>query len=84
MLLTFRFANMNDDENYSLKIEAAEVIKEIGFAVKSVELSKIIKSSDELVYFNLETNERLKYCVELSPRGFRVSIEGFSQNIFEN
>ncbi|KAL4233111.1 hypothetical protein ACF0H5_007796 [Mactra antiquata] len=63
---------MVDDEKYSLKIEATEVIKEIKYAVKSVELSQTLKCNDELVFFNLETKENKRYCVELTPRGFRL------------
>jgi hypothetical protein len=64
---------MDADESYSLKIEAQEVIKEIKYAVKSVELSKILQSTEECVYFNMETKENHKYTVELTPKGFRVS-----------
>lgn len=60
------------DEDYSLKIEATEVIKEIKFAVLNVKLSDKLKSTDELVYMNIETLEKQALCVELSARGFRV------------
>ena len=60
------------DDDYSLKIEAAEVIKEIKFAVSHVTLSEKLENTDELVYMNIETLEKKKLCVELSPRGFRV------------
>lgn len=60
------------DEDYSLKIEATEVIKEIKFAVLNVKLSDKLKSTDELVFMNIETLEKQELCVELSARGFRV------------
>lgn len=70
---------MDTDESYSLKIEAEEVIKEIKYAVNSVELSKVLIGTEECVFFNLETKECLKFCVELTPKGFRVC-QGSSQN----
>ncbi|XP_045196984.1 GSK3B-interacting protein-like [Mercenaria mercenaria] len=68
---------MDADENYSLKIEAEEVIKEIKYAVNSVELSKVLQSTDEYAFFNLETKENHQYCVELSPKGFRLAGKQF-------
>ena len=70
---------MDADENYSLKIEAEEVIKEIKYAVKSVELSKVLQNTEECVYFNMETKESHKYVVELTPKGFRVSMGTISK-----
>ncbi|XP_052811816.1 GSK3-beta interaction protein-like [Mya arenaria] len=64
---------MADDENYSLKIEAKEVIKEIAYAVKHVSLSAKLESTNERVFFNLETKECERYCVELSLNGFRLA-----------
>ena len=61
-----------EDENYSLKIEATEVIKEIKFAVQHVSLSEKLKNTDELVFMNIETLEKKKLCVELSAKGFLV------------
>ena len=64
-----------EDEDYSLKIEATEVMKEIRFAVLHVALSEKLKNTDELVYMNIETLEKKKLCIELSARGFRVRCE---------
>ncbi|KAH3738473.1 GSK3B-interacting protein-like [Dreissena polymorpha] len=66
-----------EEENYSLKIEATEVIKEISFAVHDVKMSKALPNTDENVYFNLETKEHLCYCVELTPKGFRLASHKF-------
>lgn len=63
---------MADEENYSLKIEVKEVMKEISFAVKHVQLSESLENEDEKVFFNLETKESHRYCIELTPKGFRV------------
>ena len=62
----------SEAENYSLKIEAAEVVKEIGYAVQHVSLSDKLQNTDELVFMNIETQEKQKFCIELSARGFRV------------
>ena len=55
-----------------LNLQAPEIKKEIEFAVKSVEVSTEIPSTNDLAYFNIETQEKLKYCVELSLKGFRI------------
>ena len=60
------------EENYSLKIEAAEVVKEIRFAVHHVTVSDKLNNTDELVFMNIETQEKQKLCIELSASGFRV------------
>jgi len=65
---------MAEDVNYSMKIEADEVIKEIAYAVKDVILSQTLENTKERVFFNLETKESERFCVELTPKGFRVSI----------
>ncbi|KAK6171210.1 hypothetical protein SNE40_019448 [Patella caerulea] len=60
-------------ENYEpLKIEADQVVKEVAFAVKSVDISSKIPSRENEVYLNLRTMEGSVYCVELSVQGFRV------------
>lgn len=56
----------------TLHIEAEEVIKEVSYAVKSVQISSVLPNSPDLVYLNLETKENKEFCVELSVRGFRV------------
>lgn len=73
---------MADDENYTLKIEVTEVMKEIAFAVKHVKLSEILEQSDEKVFFNLETKEGCHYCIELTPKGFRVSRTQVTRPVF--
>ena len=59
-------------ESYSLKIEATEVVKEIRYAVHDVNLSDKLPNTDELVFMNIETQEKQKLCIELSAQGFRV------------
>lgn len=63
-----------NDSEYTLKIEAQVVAKEIAYAVKSVEISNVLPSTNSLVYLNLETKDNQKYCVSLSDQGFRVSV----------
>ena len=55
-----------------LRIEANEVIKEVAYAVKNVELSNKLTNTDEQIYLNIETKEGNPYCVELSVKGFQV------------
>lgn len=66
-----------NDSEYTLKIEAQVVAKEIAYAVKSVEISNVLPSTNSLVYLNLETKDNQKYCVSLSDQGFRVSVVVF-------
>ena len=56
----------------SLRIEANEVIKEVSFAVKNVQLSDVLENTDEEIFLNLETKECNVYCVRLSIQGFKV------------
>ena len=60
-------------DEHTLKIEAAEVVKEVAYAVDFVEVSNVLPVSDALVYLNLRTKENDNFCVELSVQGFRVS-----------
>ncbi|ESO83978.1 hypothetical protein LOTGIDRAFT_184022 [Lottia gigantea] len=55
-----------------LKIEANEAVKEVAFAVKSVEISSKIPPKEDEVFLNLCTLEGETYCVELSLQGFRI------------
>ncbi|XP_041354272.1 GSK3B-interacting protein-like [Gigantopelta aegis] len=61
-----------DDENDLLKIEAEGAVREISFAVKHVEISKSLPSSQNVVFLNLKTKEDESICVELSVKGFRI------------
>jgi hypothetical protein len=63
----------------TLRIEAEEVIKEVSYAVKSVQISSVLPNSIDLVYLNLETKENKEFCVELSVRGFRVVSKCFDK-----
>ena len=66
-------ADLKGLEDHTLKIEAAEAVKEIAFAVEHVALSESLPNSKDMVYLNLETKEGDLMCVELSVQGFRVS-----------
>ncbi|XP_071113707.1 GSK3B-interacting protein-like [Haliotis cracherodii] len=65
------------NEDHILKIEAQEAVREVAFAVKSVEMSKSLPVTAELVYLNLRTKEDVLYCVELSISGFRIVGKSF-------
>ena len=55
-----------------LNLQAPSIKREIEFAVKSVEVSTKIPSTNDLAYFNIETQEEVPYCVQLSLKGFRI------------
>ena len=63
---------MEADEEYSMTVEAGEVIKEIQVTVKFIGVSQILENTHEKVHINIETKESARYCVELTPKGFRV------------
>ena len=73
-----RSSVMCEDEDHLLKIEAQEAVREISFAVKHVEISKSLPSTVNVFYLNLTTKEDESICVELSVKGFRVSISPVS------
>lgn len=59
-----------DEENW--KLEAQAVINDIKLHVKQVNLSEILPSTNQLIYFNVTTLENKNYCIELSSVGFRI------------
>lgn len=61
-------------DDYTLRVEAQEALKEISFAVSHVELSQVLLQGAEKVYLNVKIQEGDTYCVELSVQGFRVSV----------
>ncbi|XP_064628523.1 GSK3-beta interaction protein-like [Lineus longissimus] len=82
-------AEVLENEEHVLKIEAKEAVKEIRYAVQFVELSSKLTHTQQMVYFNMTTKENTKYCVELSASGFRIvgksfdSIEDDDSKYFE-
>ena len=71
--MTDEVAVLNGFDEKILRIEAQEIVKEVAFAVKKVEISSRLPNCEDLVYLNICTKEDTCYCVELSVRGFQVS-----------
>ena len=71
--VTDEVAVVNGFDEKILHIEAQEIVKEVTFAVKKVEISSRLPNCEDLVYLNICTKEDTCYCVELSVRGFQVS-----------
>ena len=65
-------SEMHIDDDKALTIEAAEVVKEIAYAVSNVEVSTIHPADVNLIYINITTKENQHLCVELTLQGFRV------------
>ncbi|GIY71613.1 GSK3-beta interaction protein [Caerostris extrusa] len=59
--------------------EALAVIRDVGFALKNIEISKQLPESQTEIYFNIETREGQKLCVELSSYGFKVVSDCFDK-----
>lgn len=70
-----------DGEIIDWKKEAEAVIKDVGFALRKIEISSSMPQSQTEIYFNIETREGQKYCVELSSYGFRVVSDRFDQAV---
>ena len=66
-----------EEEEIDFKVEAESVIEDIGFTVKSINISQELPTSREGVYLNVLTKECRSLCVELSVLGFRVSANVF-------
>ena len=47
-------------------------IKDIGFSVNQIYLSKVLPQASHLAYINIETKEQEKFTVQLSMQGFQV------------
>ncbi|XP_069134175.1 GSK3B-interacting protein-like [Argopecten irradians] len=61
-----------DEENFTLRIEAQEVVKEVAYAVDYVEIAKELPNGDKVIHLNLRTQEEQEFSVELTDQGFRV------------
>ncbi|GBM72213.1 GSK3-beta interaction protein [Araneus ventricosus] len=59
--------------------EAQAVIRDVGFALKNIAISSHLPQSSTEIYFNVETKEGQKFCVELSSYGFRVVSDCFDR-----
>ena len=66
----------------NLRIEANGVVKEVAYAVKSVQLSEKLENTDEQIFMNLESKECNIYCVRLSIQGFKVVLYFIYLNVF--
>lgn len=60
------------DETLNLLQEADYVINDISFSVKVIALSKLLKQTPSLVYFNIITKEDQQFTVRLTAEGFQV------------
>ncbi|KAG8181138.1 hypothetical protein JTE90_002498 [Oedothorax gibbosus] len=83
---TKKFLKITMSESIDGKIidwreEAEAVIKDVGFALRKIEISSTMPQSQTEIYFNIETKERQKYCVKLSSYGFRVVSDNFDQAV---
>ncbi|XP_053207615.1 GSK3B-interacting protein-like [Panonychus citri] len=52
--------------------EAQFIVKEFESVVNYISVSTKLDQSDHLIYFNCETKEGDKYCIELTAAGFRI------------
>ncbi|XP_060079669.1 GSK3-beta interaction protein-like [Ylistrum balloti] len=64
--------DVEEEENFTLRIEAQEVAKEVAFAVDFVEIAKDLPNGDKVIHLNLRTQEEQEFSVELTDQGFRV------------
>lgn len=62
----------NENPEGTLQHEANYVKQDISFAVEFVDISTVLPYEEEVVYLNLETKEREKYCIELTSQGFHI------------
>lgn len=68
-----------DEEIIDWHEEAQAVIRDVGFALKNIEISPTLPHSQTEIYFNIETREGQKLCVELSSYGFKVVADHFDE-----
>lgn len=60
------------DSPLSWQDEAKAVIRDVQDLVNSICISSKLKSDEHEIYLNIVTLEHRYYCIELSPRGFRI------------
>ncbi|XP_054724271.1 GSK3-beta interaction protein-like [Uloborus diversus] len=70
-------SHASEDQAIDWQEEAEAVIRDVGFALKSISISSQMPQSSTEIYFNIETREGQKLCVELSSYGFRVVSDCF-------
>ena len=68
----------DDSEEIGWEKEAQSIIKEFKSCVKVIEISDL-PSTNSRIFFNLETKEGKKFCIELSASGFRICSKKFNE-----
>ena len=61
----------------TLQFEAEYVKQDIRFAVEYIDISSSLPYKEDVVYLNLETKEKEKYCIELTSQGFHIISQKF-------
>ena len=78
-----KFININcsddcdSDEECNWTKEGEFIVKEFESVVNYIGISTKLEQSERLIYFNCETKEGDKYCIELTSAGFRIVSNSF-------
>lgn len=67
----------SDSEEIGWQREAESIVKEFKSCLNQIMVSTKLPTTDSRIYFNLETKEGDKYCVELTASGFRICSDSF-------
>ncbi|XP_069771940.1 GSK3-beta interaction protein [Narcine bancroftii] len=62
-----------------MREEAEAVIHDVSFAVNHMAVSTMLPVREDVVFINVETLERNRYCLELTEAGLRVVAYNFDQ-----
>ncbi|XP_028982344.1 GSK3-beta interaction protein [Diachasma alloeum] len=55
------------------RVEAEAIINDIRSHVKDIRISEALTSTNSSIYLNVTTLENLKFCIEVSPEGFKIT-----------
>ncbi|GFU02849.1 GSK3-beta interaction protein [Nephila pilipes] len=77
--LLFTMTQSDSEQCIDWHEEAMAVIRDVGFALKDITISTFLPQSQTEIYFNVQTREGQKFCVELSSYGFKVVSECFDK-----
>ena len=70
-------------ESSNLLEEVDLLIKDVQFALNTIQLSETLTQSPHEVYLNIETKEAEKFTIQLTPQGFKVVGHQLNENNVE-
>ncbi|XP_015783505.1 GSK3-beta interaction protein [Tetranychus urticae] len=65
-------SSFDDEEEGDWTKEASFIVNEFKLVVNDIHVSQKLKQSENRIYFNCETKEGNRYCIEFTAAGFKI------------